>query len=169
MFLTNQDILKFLEEGKIKIEPFDEDALGPASYDLALSNKWWFFKNDIKEIDASKTSWIEVMEEVIKEEIELKPGEMCLGITKEKITLSNNIVGRLEGRSRYARLGIAVHITSALIQPGVSNHQVLEIKNNSPYKIKLKEGMRISQVIFALAKTPTDKPYKLVGKTAVNQ
>ena len=169
MFLTNQDILKFLEEGKIKIEPFDENALGPASYDLALSNRWWFFKKEVKAIDPSKTSWVEVMDEVVKEEIELKPGEMCLGITEEKITLSNDIVGRLEGRSRYARLGIAVHITSALIQPGVSNHQVLEIKNNSPFRIKLRKGMRISQVMFALARTPTDKPYKLVGKTAVNQ
>ncbi len=169
MFLTNQDILKFLEEGKIQIEPFDENALGPASYDLALSNRWWFFKKEVKAIDPSKTSWVEVMDEVVKEEIELKPGEMCLGITEEKITLSNDIVGRLEGRSRYARLGIAVHITSALIQPGVSNHQVLEIKNNSPFRIKLRKGMRISQVMFALARTPTDKPYKLVGKTAVNQ
>ncbi len=169
MFLTNQDILKFLEEGKIKIEPFDENALGPASYDLALSNRWWFFKKEVKAIDPSKTSWVEVMDEVVKDEIELKPGEMCLGITEEKITLSNDIVGRLEGRSRYARLGIAVHITSALIQPGVSNHQVLEIKNNSPFRIKLRKGMRISQVMFALARTPTDKPYKLVGKTAVNQ
>lgn len=169
MFLTNQDILEFIKEGKIKIEPFNKEALGPASYDLSLSNTWWFFKKEIKEIDASKILWNKVTEKIIKSEIELLPGKMCLGITKEKITLSNNIIGILEGRSKYARLGIAVHITSSLIQPGVSNHQVLEIKNNSPYKLKLREGMSISQVLFGLARTPTNKPYKFIGKIAINQ
>jgi dCTP deaminase len=35
----------------------------------------------------------------------LNPHETCLGITKEKITLSSKLCGLLEGRSRFARLG----------------------------------------------------------------
>ena len=42
-------------------------------------------------------------------------------------------VGILEGRSRYARVGLTVHVTASLVQPGSDNHQILEIVNLSPF------------------------------------
>lgn len=53
----------------------------------------------------------------------------CLGITQEKICLSPEYCGLLEGRSRFARLGLFVHITAGFMQPGIENRQVLEIFN----------------------------------------
>ncbi len=167
MFLSNEDILTYINQKKIVIEPFNPSNLGPSSYDLTLSNEWWFFKKHIsyvKELD-----WTKLMEKTQSDKIVLKPNEMCLGKTLEKIKLPDNIIGRLEGRSRYARIGLAVHITSALIQPGVFNHQILEIKNNSPYTIELKKGMKISQVLFAELKSNTSKPYRLFGHIAKHQ
>jgi len=102
-------------------------------------------------------------------EVELDPGEMCLGKTLEKITLPANMIGRLEGRSRYARMGLVIHITSALVQPGSSNHQVLEIVNLAPFPIQLHAGMRISQVVFERMETNTSKPYAKFGQIARDQ
>ncbi len=42
----------------------------------------------------------------------LLPGQACLGITRERIQLSTRLCGLLEGRSRFARLGLFVHITA---------------------------------------------------------
>jgi dCTP deaminase len=94
---------------------------------------------------------------------------MCLAKTKEKITLPGDIMGNLEGRSRYARMGLVIHITSALVQPGSSNHQVLEIVNLAPFPVKLHAGMRISQVVFEQLESKTSKPYAKYGKIARKQ
>jgi len=78
-------------------------------------------------------------------------------------------MGTLEGRSRYARMGLAVHVTSALVQPGSDNHQVLEIVNFAPFPVTIREGMRISQIVFSKLDSPTSKPYAKYGKVAVKQ
>ena len=59
----------------------------------------------------------------------LQPGHCVLGITEEVITLSPGHCGLLEGRSRFARMGLAIHITAGFMQPGINNRQVLEIYN----------------------------------------
>ncbi len=172
MFLSDKDITEWMKKGKLKIRPFKKGQIGSASVDLTLDNKFWFFKERYIEggaVDLSQVSFRDAMKKIRAKKIMLLPGEMCLGITKEKITMPNNLMGRLEGRSKYARMGLAVHITSAVVQPGSDNHQVLEIRNNAPFSIILKEGMRISQVVFSEVRTPTSKPYKKVGKTAVKQ
>jgi dCTP deaminase len=169
MYLSDVDIKKAIKKGEIRIEPVSEEQIGPASVDLTLDNKWWFPKKRALPADLKKTSWEELMVKRIASRIELKPGELCLGVTKEKITLADNIIGKLEGRSRYARIGLSVHVTSALVQPGVSNHQVLEIVNNAPFPVILHEGMRVSQIVFARTKSKTSKPYRKVGKIAVRQ
>ena len=94
---------------------------------------------------------------------------MCLGITREKIRMPPDMIGTLEGRSRYARMGLAVHVTSALVQPGSHNRQVLEIVNFAPFPVTIREGMRISQIVFEMLDSPTGKPYAKFGKVAVRQ
>ncbi|MBS3176199.1 dCTP deaminase, partial [Candidatus Woesearchaeota archaeon] len=78
----------------------------------------------------------------------LKPKELVLGITKEKIQLPNNICGHLQGRSRFSRLGLMVHMTASFIQPGIDNKQVLEIMNGGELPLKLTSGLKICQLLF---------------------
>lgn len=171
MLLSNNDILEYMRKGKIKIHPFSPDQLGPASVDLTLSNKFWFFKSKYlgKKVDLSKVDFRESNHTVTTDTVVLAPREMCLGITQEKITLSPDVMGRLEGRSRYARMGLSVHITSALVQAGSDNHQVLEIVNHAPFTMVLHSGMRISQVVFYQLRSPTSAPYAKFGKIARKQ
>ena len=76
------------------------------------------------------------------------PGESALARTVERITLPDDICGRLEGRSRFARLGLLVHITASFMHPGISNHQVLEMYNASPFPLAVHPGTRICQFVF---------------------
>ncbi|MBI2079507.1 dCTP deaminase [Candidatus Micrarchaeota archaeon] len=171
MTLSDMDIKKLVKKGVIKIKPLEEEQIGPASIDLTLSNDWWFFRKEYlgKRVDLSKISYVKAMEKVTAKSVILMPSQMCLGRTVEKITLPPDIMGKLEGRSRYARMGLSVHITSAVVQPGSDNHQVLEIVNFAPFSIVLHTGMRISQVIFHRLDSPTSKPYSKFGKIARNQ
>ena len=82
------------------------------------------------------------------EKLLLLPGQACLAITRERVSLASDICGLLEGRSRFARVGLAVHITAGYIQPGVSNRTVLEIFNASTVPLNLIPGVRLCQMLF---------------------
>jgi dCTP deaminase len=148
--LTNQVIKKELEEGNIKITPpLTDDQISVVSVDLTLSNEFWVYKTNSQPIPIKEeTNYLDYTDHIEAEEITIKPQQTIIAITKEKITLPGNICGWLEGRSRFARLGLLIHISAGLIQPGVNNHQVLEITNLSPNILTLHAGERICQLAF---------------------
>ena len=147
--LTKNAILKEIKNGNIKIEPFSEDNIGPGSVDLTLDNKFRKFKKSIKvydineELDYKKLTTLKKADSIV-----VKPGETILGITKEKITLASNICGWLQGRSKYARAGLLVHISAPFMQPGISNRQVLEISNMGHMPLRVCAGEKVCQFVF---------------------
>lgn len=152
MILTKGEILKQIKKGKIVVDPFEKDAVGPASVDLTLDYKLRIFnsKNKIikEDVDYQKiTKTIDISKGYL-----LKPGELVLGITKEKISLPDDICGWLNSRSTFARIGLMSHVTAPFIAPGVSNKQVLEIYNASPNKIKLIPGTKICHLVLQKCK-----------------
>lgn len=171
MILSDNDIKAMLKSGSMRIAPLDEGQIGPASVDLTLSDEWYFFKDEYKRriVDLKATGFAEAFEMKKAPAITLRPGELCLGKTLERITLPDDVMGKLEGRSRYARMGVIIHTTSALVQPGSDNRQVLEIVNLAPFPIRLHAGMRISQVVFERLKSPTARPYAKYGDIARQQ
>ena len=149
--LTRNAILAEIKKGNIVIEPFAESALGPASYDLTLGDTLRIFvERTAPYIVHDEIDFTEITKLVHLAEsgYTLKPGEAVLGITREKITLAPHIAGWLEGRSRFARIGLMVHISSPFMQPGISNNQVLEIANLSPTPLTILPGIKICQFIF---------------------
>ncbi|MEW6722079.1 MAG: dCTP deaminase [Candidatus Micrarchaeota archaeon] len=171
MILSDNDIRRMLGSGKMKIEPLEDSQIGPASVDLTLGDEWYFVKDEYsrKIVDLRDVGFQEVFEMKRSQEITLKPGELCLGKTVERITLPGNVMGKLEGRSRYARMGVIIHTTSALVQPGSDNRQVLEIVNLAPFPIRMHSGMRVSQVVLELLESATGKPYAKFGQIATRQ
>jgi len=150
--LSREKILEAIKNKEIVIEPFDESAVGWASVDLTLSNEFRFFKPGLSVVPVKEdTNYKDITEKIILKEGEtflLLPGQACLGITKETITLSPKLCGLLEGRSRFARLGLFVHITAGFMNPGIHNKQVLEIYNASNHPLQLCPNTRICQFIF---------------------
>ena len=145
--LTKKELLKEIEKGRLKITPFNKKNVGPASIDLTLDNKFRVFKKREKIKLNEETDYRKYSELVKTENLELKSGEFALGITKEKVSLPEDMCGWLSGRSRFARLGLLVHVTAAFIQPGVDNQQVLEMRNVSPNDLVVKAGTRVCQLI----------------------
>ena len=149
MILTKRVILDEIKKGNIKITPFDRKAVGAASVDLSLGSFIRVF---------NKTDSVAIRENVdyrkyskrvsIKDGFILKPGELIIGITRERVSLPDDICGWLQSRSRFARLGLIVHMTAPFMQPGINNHQALEIYNAGPHDLKLKPGTKVCQFIF---------------------
>jgi dCTP deaminase len=160
--LTKYEILAEIERGHLNITPFNGNNIGPASVDLTLDNKFRIFPGKKKVVIGEETDYKNYSKLVEKDSITLKPGQFVLGITKERIRLPDNMVGWLEGRSRFARLGLSIHITASFVQPGVDNRQVLEIINLAPHPLELKAGTKVCQLVLQR----TEGKYKYAGKFA---
>ncbi len=150
--LIGKEIEKALKNKSIIIEPLDKSQIGPGSIDLTLGNDFKIFRKRSKIYHVKNDSHFQDLTRDIHvndgDHIVVRSGEMILGITKEKITLADTIAGRLEGRSRFARFGLSVHVTAGFMHPGISNHQVLEIVNSGLGPLALYPGTRICQFIF---------------------
>ena len=170
MILSDRDIRRYLKEGKMRIDPAPSDGqIGATSVDLTLSDEFWRFRKGVKSVDLKASKHADVLEMVRAKSITLKPREMILGRTVERITLPADMCAKLEGRSRYARFGIAIHVSSSLVQAGSDNHQILEIVNLSPAEITLHAGLRVCQLMFMHTSSPAEKPYSKYGLMARDQ
>lgn len=150
MILTRDLILAEIDAGRVVIDPFGRDQVGPASIDLHLDNEIRILDGgpDVIDVDDDADYLSVSRTETMTGPYELAPGETIHGITKEKITLPGNIAGWLEGRSRFARLGLMIHVTAGFVSPGVSNRQVLEISNLAGRPLALHPGTRLCQIVL---------------------
>jgi dCTP deaminase len=148
--LTRDEILKEIAAGNIRIDPYDPAAVGPASVDLRLGSEFRVFRKAREVVRVTEeTDYESVTQKVhVADGLMLVPGETVLGITKERITLAPNLCGWLEGRSRFARLGLLVHVSASFMQPGIANKQCLELSNFSPMPLLVAPGLPICQFIF---------------------
>ena len=148
MILTKPEIFAQIKNGRIRIEPYDENAVGPASIDLTLDNKSRIFNTSqhITQADIDYKTLTKLVE--INDGYLLEPGELVLGITRERITLPEDVCGWLNSRSRFARIGLMSHIAAPFLAPGISNKQILEIYNAGRNKIWLRPGMKICHVVL---------------------
>lgn len=150
--LTHDEIVRRARAGEIGIDPFVEAQVGPASIDLHLHNQFRVFRR-VREIFqvTEEADYSEVTEMITVPDDDyfvLMPGETAHGITRERIRLPDDLCGWLQGRSRFARIGLMVHITASFMQPGIDNHQALEMNNAGAMPLAVRPGIAICQFIF---------------------
>jgi dCTP deaminase len=164
--LSDRTIREEIAAGRLGIEPFEEDALQPASVDLRLDRQFRLFRVtsrpfvDVREAVEDLTELVVIGE---GEPFIIQPGTFCLGSTVETITLPRDIVARVDGKSSLGRLGLLVHATAGYVDPGWTGKLTLELSNQSQMPIALYPGMRIAQISFLRLTTPVDRPYGSPG------
>lgn len=166
MVLSDADIRQSLRSGKIKISPMPDlkKALGSCSIDLRLGNLFRVFEHSKSAfIDPSKKDYSNEITREIKikndDKFVIQPGDFVLAVTLEKVQISNDLMGRLEGRSSLGRLGLVVHSTASIFDPGWNGNCVLELGNMGRMAVSLTPGMRICAMTFEELKSPAQTPY----------
>lgn len=151
--LTRDAILAEIDAGRLVVDPFSRDQVGPASIDLTLSDQIRVIEPGDRpirlEADVDYRTYTRRL--TLDDPYVLPPGATIHGITRERLTLPPDLCGFLEGRSRFARLGVMIHVTSAFVQPGVSNRQVLEISNVAGHPLEIHAGVRLCQIVLLRA------------------
>src|ERR671926_1372630 len=162
MVLADTTIRRLLGEGRIGIDPYDETLLQPSSVDVRVDRYFRVFANnrypyiDVKEPQDELTELVEVDDAT---PFILHPGEFVLGSTLERVTLPDDLVARLEGKSSLGRLGLLIHSTAGFIDPGWDGHVTLELSNVSKLPIALYHGMKIGQLSIVQLTEPAETPY----------
>lgn len=88
----------------------------------------------------------------------LTPGVLYLLSTRERIVVPGDLVGRVDGRSSWGRVGLRVHATAGFIDPGFIGNITLELDVVGP-PVELREGDSICQVSFHKLAGEADRPY----------
>jgi dCTP deaminase len=161
MVLSDRSIREALAAGRISIDPMDDSCIQPSSVDLHVDQYFRLFRNhtsrviDVREDQEDLTELVDVGEEPLI----LHPGEFVLGSTTEKVTLPDDLVARLEGKSSLGRLGLLIHSTAGFVDAGWDGHLTLELSNVANLPITVYPGMKIGQISFLEMTTPADTPY----------
>jgi dCTP deaminase len=160
--LSDGTLRRLIAEGRVKIDPFDDAMIQPASIDLRLGPSFRVFHNfhvdsiDLSDPPQNLTEHVELGPD---EPFVVHPGEFVLGRTEEYIEMPDDLVSRVEGKSSLGRLGLIVHATAGFVDPGFRGTLTLEITNLTRVPIKLWAGKPIAQLSFMTLDRPAERPY----------
>lgn len=179
MYLSDRELTALLQELDVQTDdpnhPFVADEqIQPCSIDLRLSNVFWqpsrrarflrqllgrrrpldLRRSHLEEL-APRRDWKRV-ELAEGESITLRPKQILLGRIYEQLTVPAGYAGKIEGRSSFSRLGLAVHCTGDFINPGWGGYMPLQLHNSGPFSIRIYPFLPICQLmVIKLTSEPT--------------
>jgi dCTP deaminase len=160
--LSDRTIRAEIDAGRIVIEPFDPSLVQPSSVDVRVDRRFRVFHNarypfiDVRQPMEDLTDLVEVPDD---KPFILHPGEFVLGQTLERVTLPDDIVARLEGKSSLGRLGLLIHSTAGFVDAGFSGNLTLELSNVANLPVTIYHRMPIGQISFMRMDQPVERPY----------
>lgn len=172
MVLSDRTIKAEIEAGRVVIDPYDEAMVQPSSVDVKVDRSFRVFNNarypyiDVRKPMEGLTELVVVEED---EPFILHPGEFVLGQTLEVVSLPDDLVARLEGKSSLGRLGLLIHSTAGFVDSGFEGNLTLELSNVANLPITIYQGMPIGQISFMRMDGPVEHPYGSEGKRSKYQ
>ena len=166
MVLSDRTIRRLIAESRIGIDPYEPDLMQPSSLDVRVDRYFRVFRNSrypYIDVKVEQEGLTELLEVEGAEAFVLHPGEFVLGSTLERVTLPDDLVARLEGKSSLGRLGLLIHSTAGFIDPGWDGHVTLELSNVANLPITIYAGMKIGQLSFVQLSEPAERPYGSAG------
>ncbi len=166
MVLSDRTIKEEIARGRIIIDPLDMSCIQPASVDIHLDRKLRVFRSgrypfyiDVKQNTDDLTEMVEIGDGPFF----LQPGEFILASTLELVSLPDDIVARLEGKSSLGRIGLLIHSTAGYVDPGWRGHLTLELSNVARLPVSLYYGMKIGQISFLRLTSAAENIYGSAG------
>lgn len=162
MILSDGSIRELLAAGRIVIDPLAEEAVQPSSVDVRVGDGFRVFANHrhpVIDPRLGQTDLTELVEVKEGDPFILHPGEFVLGSTFERVSLPDDLVARLEGKSSLGRLGLLVHATAGFVDAGFDGWLTLELSNVATLPIAIYPGMKIGQLAFFRLDRPAERPY----------
>ena len=173
--LSRPDIIARLNAGDLIVDPLpDESRIDQVSIDLRLGRNFFRFKPPPAHIATLRVkpslfTADDLWDRHEADTFDLRPDEFVLAETLERVVIPNDLVGFVEGRSSWARVGLSIHVTAPKIDPGFDGKIALEIKNVGSANIQLAAlDDQPAQILFMRLTTPLT-PDQLYGEDELFQ
>jgi len=147
MILTDHQLKEAHEHGGIVIDPFEEDHIQPASYDLRIGEQG---------ITTSRKKVINLREAGY---LAMEPGDVAIVTVLERLQLSPLYAARLGLRSKYVRKGLVASM-GLQVDPGFSGELNVTLVNLTPKAITLPYKDDFLSAEFHKLEAPATHPYK---------
>lgn len=159
--LCDRDIHRELMFGHLEIEPRPEPRqMQPVSIDLRLGEGYCAYPRLATPVPISDIpTGLVAVHPYPPGGLTLHPGEFVLATTAERVRLPDNLVGYLHGKSTLGRLGLMIHSTAGLIDPGFNGKITLEVANVGHLMLVLRPGDLIAQLTLDYTSGPVQRPY----------
>ena len=151
--LADDTIRQLVESKQIAIEPFHEDAVQPASYDLRLGRRALISPKGPEERGRAVD-----LEKEKGQMLEILPGQFVAILTEEKLALPNDVCARFGLKSNLARKGL-IAFGGIQVDPGFVGRLVISLVNVGPELIEIKIGTPAFTIEFQKLEAPAVKPY----------
>ncbi len=166
MVLSRSEILTYIQDGRLRFTPaVPSERIAQVSIDLLLGRKFTTFKKEppayISAIHVDPSLWesADLWDFYEGERFRLEPGQFVLAQTLEEVTIPNDLVGLVEGRSSFARIGVTVHVTAPKIDPGFQGHVTLEMTNFGSMAVELRAELdQPAQLMLIRLTSPIASP-----------
>ena len=157
MILSDKTLKSLIAKKELKIEPYDESQVQPASIDLRLGTNFLKINENLMEVMTLKDQI--KYEQLEREEIVIPPHSFLLATTREFIELPENLTAFVEGRSSIGRMGLFIQ-NAGWVDPGFAGQITLELFNANRLPIKLTANRRICQLVFSKMDEIASRPYR---------
>lgn len=158
MILSDFDLRAYLSSGRLRVDPFSEEIVRENGIDLRLGKNYCMVVESDSVLNLSKNEDLSKYYECSEsEEFILRPNKRYLLHTLEYVSLPPELMGFVELRSTFARLGLMIPPT--IIDGGFEGQITIEVLSTS-FPINLRAGIRFLHVVFSKLTTPVSKPYR---------
>jgi dCTP deaminase len=151
--LNDRDIVTALRRGDLVVTDPDESLLRPAAISLRLGPDAYALAScgPVDVLDRATHPRLVPRLPDDRGRLLLRPGEVLLVRTYERIGLCDRLAGILDGTSDYARLGVSV-VLSHQVSPGfgmpAGAYLTLELVSRLPHEAYLHPGTRICNLVL---------------------
>ena len=157
MILSDFDLWNYIRSGRLRIKPFRDDVVRENGLDLRIGEEIARMKNSDKLFDIHAHENIEEYYVIERgREFVINPREHVLLHTIEYIKLPLDLMGFVNLRSSYARIGLTIPPT--IIDANFEGQLTIELVGGD-FPVKLYAGDRFIHVVFAKLSSPVEKPY----------
>lgn len=153
--LSKNELIEYIENKKLSITPIidQDETFDDVSVNVRLSNEFIIMKRQTFPVFdiADKKVNTEEFQKKIKinygDKFVLHPHELILSSTLEYVSLPNDLMCYVIGKSSWGRAGLVI-ATATKVDPGFQGCITLEIINEGESPIILYPGVPIAQLVF---------------------
>jgi len=157
LILSDFDLWNYIRSGRLVIKPFREDVVRENGLDLRIGAKIARMKPVDEVFDTHNDDEIARFYEVEEGDyFVIRPREHVLLHTLEYIKLPLDLMGFVNLRSSYARIGLSIPPT--IIDANFEGELTIELIGGE-FPIKLYAGDRFIHVVFSKLSSPVERPY----------